>query len=76
VLNIPIVVVKSEQACALGAAMFAATIGGIYSSVVEAQKVMSSGFDITYYPEEEKVQIYEKLYRRYEKLGGLIQTIT
>lgn len=69
VLNIPIVLVKSEQACALGAAMFAATIGGIYSSVPEAQKAMSSGFDTTYYPEEEKVLIYQKLYKQYCKLG-------
>jgi L-ribulokinase len=71
VMNIPIAVVTSEQACALGAAMFAATIAGIYPSAAHAQKAMSSGFDITYYPQEEKVLIYQNLYKQYRQLGAV-----
>ena len=33
VMNMPIRIHKSEQTCALGAAMFAATVGGIYPKV-------------------------------------------
>lgn len=69
VLNISIDVVKSEQTCALGASMFASTVAGIYPSVAEAQKAMSSGFDITYEPQLDKVLVYQKLYERYCKLG-------
>ena len=37
VLNVPIKVPKSEQTCALGAAMFAATVAGLYPTVEEAK---------------------------------------
>src|SRR5690606_41599150 len=33
IINMPIKVHKSEQTCALGAAMFAAVVGGIYQTV-------------------------------------------
>jgi len=70
VLNLPIAVVKSDQACALGAAMFAATVAGVYSGIQEAQYKMHSGYEQEYYPEEEKVQVYSKLYSRYKALGA------
>ena len=44
VLNMPIKVCKTDQACALGAAMFAATAAGIYSKVEDAQAAIISGF--------------------------------
>ncbi|HZX74166.1 MAG TPA: ribulokinase [Cyclobacteriaceae bacterium] len=69
VLNVEIGVVKSEQACALGAAMFAATASGIYKDIQQAQQAMSSGFDKTFTPEPAKVKIYEKLYDNYISLG-------
>lgn len=69
VLAVPIEVVKSEQACALGAAMFSATISKVYPDIQTAQKSMSSGFDVTFIPDPEKVAIYEVLYARYIKLG-------
>lgn len=72
VFNLPIQVVSSEQACALGAAMYAATASGIYSSIEEAQKAMSSGFDATYEPEADKVAVYEKLYASYTRLGAFV----
>ena len=41
VLNMPIKVCNTDQACALGAAMFAATAAGAYASVEEAQAAMN-----------------------------------
>ena len=69
VLNMPIKVVKSEQACALGAAMCAAVAAGVYSTIEAAQAAMSSGYDAEYYPNTEKVAIYATLYEKYLELG-------
>lgn len=71
VLNVPIKVAASEQACALGSAMFASVVGGIYKNITEAQAAMASNYDTCFYPEEDKVSIYGKLYSRYQTLGGL-----
>lgn len=76
VLNMPIKVVKSEQACALGAAMFAATIAGVYPSLSAAQKAMTSGYEATYSPDKEKVAVYSKLYKRYLAIGDAIQVLS
>ncbi len=65
VLNMEIKVVRSEQACALGSAMFAATASRIYDHIDEAQNHMSSGFDMVFYPEKEKVETYKYLYEQY-----------
>jgi L-ribulokinase len=70
VLQKPIKVVTSEQACALGSAMCAAVAAGIYPTLEAAQKAMSSGFDVTYKPNVNKAEIYQKLYEKYIKLGN------
>ena len=69
VLNMPIKVCRTDQACALGAAMFAATAAGIYTKVEEAQQAMNSGFAMTYSPRKELVRAYDKAYKRYLELG-------
>jgi L-ribulokinase len=69
VLNMPIKIVTSEQACALGAAMYAATAAGIYPTTEAAQVAMSSGFDAIFYPNKKKVVVYETLYLKYQSLG-------
>jgi L-ribulokinase len=69
VLDLPIKVVRSQQAGALGASMFAATLSGIYPDIDTAQKAMSSGFERVYMPEAEKAAIYRKLYKNYLSLG-------
>ncbi len=38
VLNMPIKVARSEQACALGSAMAAAVVAGVYPNTAEARK--------------------------------------
>ncbi|MFZ3386176.1 MAG: ribulokinase [Candidatus Hydromicrobium sp.] len=73
VLNMPVKVTKSEQAVALGAAIFGAVVAGTYRSVEEAQKNMGSGFETTYYPDKEKAFIYNTLYAKYKKLGNILE---
>lgn len=73
VLDMPIKVAASEQTCALGAAMFAAVVAGVYPNVEEAQKAMGQGFEKTYYPNAANVQAYKELYLKYQVLGEFIE---
>ncbi len=73
VLNMPIKVARAEQACALGSAMAAAVVGGIYTTIEEAQKAMGSGFEKEYIPEPEKAEKYRILYEKYSKLGEFVE---
>lgn len=73
VLNMPIKVCRTDQACALGAAMFAATAAGIYEKVEDAQKAMSSGFAMEYTPNPEHAKAYEEIYQKYVKLGAFTE---
>jgi L-ribulokinase len=73
VLNIPIKIPKSEQTCALGAAMFAAAAAGIYNSVDEAKKAMGSGFEKEYIPIPENAAKYAVLYEKYSRLSSFIE---
>lgn len=68
VLNMPIKVARSEQACALGAAMFAAVAAGIYQKVEDAQKSMGQGFVLEYCPNPDKTEQYRKAYEKYQTL--------
>jgi L-ribulokinase len=74
VMNMPIRIHKSEQTCALGAAMFAATAAGIYDKVEDAMNAMGQGFDATYYPDKSKTAIYNLRYKKYHTLGGFIES--
>eukprot|EP01136_Pigoraptor_vietnamica_P036740 Opistho-1_new@103726 len=76
VMNMPIRIHKSEQTCALGAAMFAATAAGIYGKVEEAIAAMGQGFDLVYSPDPAKNQLYEKRYQNYSRLGEFIEQQT
>ncbi len=69
VLNMPIKVCKTDQACALGAAMFAATAAGVYAKVEDAQKAMNSGFAKEYQPNPENAKAYQEIYDKYITLG-------
>jgi len=73
VLNMDIRIVKSDQACALGSAMFAATVAEIYSTVEEAQKAMGNGFESVIAPNPENSKHYEILYKKYKKFAGFIE---
>ena len=68
-LNMPVKVCNTDQACALGAAMFAATAAGVYSRVEEAIAAMNSGFAKTYEPNPEHAATYQAIYEQYVKVG-------
>ncbi len=72
VLEQPIKVHSSEQTCAAGAAMFAATAAGLYPKVEDAMKAMGAGFEKTYEPDANKKSYYRNRYRKYKQLGDFI----
>ncbi len=74
VLNMPIKIAVSEQAPALGAAMYAAVAAGIHSDIHEAIEAMGNGFETTYHPIAANVEIYKTLYKKYEALGNFIES--
>ncbi len=69
VLEMPIRIQKSEQTCALGAAMFAAVAAGVYPTVEDAVKAMGTGFEKVYIPNMDKQSFYRKHYLKYKALG-------
>lgn len=72
VMNMPIRIHKSEQTCALGAAMFAATAAGIYTKVEDAMEAMGQGFDAEYHPNAARAAIYAERYKQYQQLGDFV----
>lgn len=73
VLNMPIKIAVSEQAPALGAAMYASVASNIYDSMEEAIAAMGNGFETTYFPQKEMADFYQKLYKKYEALGAFVE---
>ena len=73
VLDMPIKVARSEQACALGSAMAASVAAGVYANTSEAQKHMGGGIETEYHPIPENVVKYKKLYEKYKKFGKFIE---
>ncbi|HEY4110398.1 ribulokinase [Puia sp.] len=76
VMNRPLRIHSSEQTCALGAAMFAATAAGLYPKVEDAMAAMGQGFDATYTPDPARAAIYERRLRNYGELGQYIEHTT
>lgn len=76
VMNRPIRIHRSEQTCAAGAAMFAATVAGIYPKVEDAMQAMGQGFGAEYSPDPAKAAIYQKRYEQYQQLGNFIEQQT
>lgn len=73
VLNMPIKVAASEQTCALGSAMAASVVAGVYKDIPAAQKAMGGGFEKEYHPDPARAKKYETLFRKYKELGSLIE---
>lgn len=76
VLDRPIKIAVSEQAPALGAAMYAAVAAGIYPDVLAAQKALGSGFAETYAPQPARVADYAARYAQYQALGQFVESAT
>jgi L-ribulokinase len=76
VLQMPIRIHQFEHTCALGAAMFAATVAGIYPDVQLAMTNMGGGFDVEYAPNTSLADFYTKRYHQYLKLGQYTESDT
>jgi len=76
VLNKPIKVCASDQAPALGAAIYAAVAAGIYPNVIEASKKMGSDFESEYFPQADKIEKYQELMDSYSELAQFVESIT
>ncbi|MCC5939514.1 MAG: ribulokinase [Lunatimonas sp.] len=76
VLNMPIKVATSEQAPAVGAAMYASVASGIYPTLQDAIDRMGNGFDKTYYPNPSQAAAYQKTYENYLRFGEFIESMT
>jgi len=73
IMNLTVEVAASDQAVALGAAMFAATAAGLYPTVEAAQQAMASGFDLTFVPDPARAKIYDGIYAEYQRLGAFVE---
>ena len=76
VLNLPIKVNQSEQSSALGAAMFAAVAGGVYTKVEDAMGPMGKGFEKPFYPHPGKNKLFEIRYQKYLATGKFTEATT
>ena len=76
VMNMPLRIHASEQTCALGAAMFAATAAGLYPKVEDAMAAIGQGFEITYTPDPTRTAVYKDRFRQYTQLGQFIEHTT
>ena len=73
VLQMPVKIHRSEQTCAMGAAMFAATVAGVYRKVEHAMSAMGHGFDRTYQPDASRSGHYKNRYLTYKQLGKFVE---
>jgi len=73
VIGMPIKVHRSEQTCAIGAAMFAATAAGRFRRVEDAMQRMGQGFDREYQPNIAHTVLYAERYAQYTHIGNFIE---
>ena len=74
VLNRPIIVAESDQAPALGAAIYAAVAAGVHPTVIEASNKMGSEFEAEYFPQVDQVIKYEAFMEQYQKLADFTES--
>ena len=75
VLQRPVRIVRSEQTCALGAAMFAAVAAELHPDLPAAMAAMGSGFERTYVPDASRTDFYEREYARYRELARRVEPL-
>ncbi len=68
VINIPINVIATRQAGALGVAMCAAVAAGIHTDIKAAQLAMNAKVSAVYTPNPEKEDLYLRKYKKYLNL--------
>ena len=70
VMNRQVDVVLSDQACARGAAIFAATAAGAYEDIDKAKAAMLSPIEKSFVPDPEKHKLYNAIYEDYKRIGA------
>jgi L-ribulokinase len=76
VLGMPIAVPASDQAVAMGAAMFAAVVAGLYPDIPAAQAAMAAALETEYKPDPGRSKVYDRLYKEYLALGSFVESRT
>ncbi|HPF41641.1 MAG TPA: ribulokinase [Phycisphaerae bacterium] len=74
VCNRPMRISRSDQTCALGAAIFGAVVGGAYDSVEAAQAKMTGTKPDAFTPDPRSAAIYAELYNLYRRLHDAFST--
>lgn len=70
----PMMISRSGQACALGAAVFGAVVGGAHPDVPGAQRAMTGVRSTVYRPNPDHREVYRRLYRLYGDLHDAFGT--
>lgn len=70
----PMLVSRSGQTCALGAAIFGAVVGGAHPDVPAAQRAMTGVRPENFQPNPEAVRVYRRLYAVYSTLHDAFGT--
>ncbi|WP_116134289.1 ribulokinase [Tropicimonas sp. IMCC34043] len=70
VMNREIYIIESDQCCARGAAIFAATAAGEYEDAFAARDAMLSPVEKVFKPNPQAHAVYEAIYQDYLRLGS------
>lgn len=73
-LDMPIKVAASDEAPALGAAIYAAVAAGLYPNTIEASKTLGSPFEAEYHPQPEKVEEIKQFMKEYKILAEFVES--
>lgn len=74
IIGRPMKISRSAQTCALGSAVAAAVVAGIYKDVVAAQKAMTGLKPRVFKPDPKAVAVYKELYKQYRTLHDAFGT--
>ncbi|WP_373237557.1 ribulokinase [Cohaesibacter celericrescens] len=75
VMNRKVDVVQSDQACARGAAIFAATAAGAYEDIHAAKDAMHSPIEKSFEPDPVAHEAYNAIYADYQRMGAFANDI-
>jgi len=74
IMGRPMKISRSAQTCALGSAVAAAVVAGVYKDVVAAQKAMTGLKPVVYKPDPKAHAVYKELYKVYRTLHDAFGT--
>jgi len=73
VIGMPIKVIETREACALGVAMCASVAAGIHAKLEDAQSAMCMKISTVYKPNKETHKYFNEEYKKYQKLEQIKQ---